>query len=356
MINDKKRIKFLDYMKIVAIIMVISLHASLWNTNFITNNTFSTYFQYSLRLIMEGVPIFLLVNGYLKLSKKYDLKKHISKTTKLFIIYCIWVLILTIILSIINKNAITFSSVIELFLQSSSNNPYTGILWFLRYLILIYLFFPIIKYLFDNNYKLFKYLFIILIIFTFEFNAIYLIVDLINYKGNYQILILLKNFIDSFNIKVVDNIFLVYFMTGGIIYKEKDKYCNKKILIIGIISWIVAVVYGIVMSKLNNTLYPDNYNYSQVMLMFFILGLMYISTKIDIKNKNVNKLTSSISNNSMGIYLIHTIVITIINIFYPIINFNFITRLLITFAILIISWIISVIMRKIPMINKIIRI
>lgn len=337
MINDKKRIKFLDYMKIIAIIMVISLHASLWNTNFITNNTFSTYFQYSLRLVMEGVPIFLLVNGYLKLSKKYDLKKHISKTIKLFIIYCIWVLILTIILSIINKNTITFSSLIELFLQSSSNNPYTGILWFLRYLILIYIFFPIIKYLFDNNYELFKYLFIILIIFTFGFNILYLIIDLINYKGNYQILILLKSFIDSFNIKIVDNIFLIYFMFGGIFYKEKDKYCTKKTLLIGMISWIVAVVYGIVMSKLNNTLYPDNYNYSQIMLMFFVLGLTYISTKIEIKNKNINKLTSSISDNSMGIYLIHIIVITVINIFCPIIKFNFITRFLITFIILIIS-------------------
>lgn len=347
--ND--RMFYIDVLKALAIVMVVSLHSGLWHTDFISNQTFATYFQYFLRLIMEGVPIFLLVNGYLKLSKSFDFKKHMFKTLKLFIIYVAWSLILTILLSLINKNPMSINYLVNSLLLTDTGNSYTGILWFIRYLILIYLIFPIIKYIYDNNYKLFKYLFYILLIFVFGFNFIYMIIDLVNSIYFISILFNFKNFIGSFYLKIVDNIYLLYFMLGGIIYAEKNKFLNKRILIYGILSWIIAFVYGVLMSKINNTLYMNNYNYSQIMLMLTILGFVYISMKLNIKNKFIKEIITSISKNSMGIYLLHMIFISLINVFFPYDGYGLIIRALITIVVVMLSWLLSIIIKKIPGLN-----
>ena len=63
----EKRLLNIDILKTIAILMVISLHSFLWNTNL--DGSISHYIQYSLRLIMEGVPIFVFVNGFLVLGK-----------------------------------------------------------------------------------------------------------------------------------------------------------------------------------------------------------------------------------------------------------------------------------------------
>lgn len=350
------RIIYIDVLKTLAIVMVVSLHSGLWHTDFISNYTFATYFQYFMRLVMEGVPIFLLVNGYLKLSKTFDFKKHITKTLKLFIIYVVWSFILTILLSIINKNSMSISSLINCFLLTDIGNSYTGILWFIRYLILIYLIFPIIKVLYDNDYNLFKYFFGILLIFTFGFNFIYMIIDLFNSKYSITILLNFKNFISSFNIKVVDNIYLLYFMLGGIIAAEKEDFFNKKYFIYGIFYWIIAFIYGVIMSKVTNTLYADNYNYSQIMLMYTILGFVYTSTKLNIKNKFIKRIIISVSENSMGIYLLHMIVISLINVVFPFSGYSLIIRALMTLVVVMLSLLLSIILRKIPGLNYLIKI
>lgn len=349
------RIFYLDLMKTLAIAMVVSLHSGLWHTNFIANSTFATYSQYFLRLIMEGVPIFILVNGYLKLSKPFNFKKHLDKILKLFIIYIVWSFILTILLSLINKDSISFKYLIESVMLTDSFK-YTGILWFVRYLILLYFIFPIIKYIYDNNYSLFKYLFIVLVVFTFGFNFLYLIIDLINYKNAISILASFRVFINSFSIRIVDNIYLLYFMLGGIVYNEKDKICNNKALILGVISWAFAFAYGVIMSKINNTLYTDNYNYGQMMLMFTILGFLFIFTKLNIKNKYIKNAIISVSDNSMGIYLIHTVIIALINLIFPFCEYGLLVRALSTLIIVILSWLLAIILRKIPLVNKLIKI
>lgn len=349
------RIFYLDLMKTLAIVMVVSLHSGLWHTNFISNLTFATYFQYFLRLIMEGVPIFLLVNGYLRLSKSFDLKKHLNKILKLFIIYMVWSFILTILLSLINIDSISIRYLIESVLLTDSAK-YTGVLWFIRYLILIYFIFPIIKYIYDNNYNLFKYLFIILVIFTFGFNFLYMIIDLINCKNTISILASFRVLINSFNIRIVDNIFLLYFMLGGIVYKEKNKICNSRTLILGIVCWFFAFAYGVVMSKINNSLYTNNYNYKEVMLMFTILGFLFIFMKLNIKNKYIKNAIISVSDNSMGIYLIHTIIIALLNLLFPFGEYGLLVRALTTLMVVILSWLLAIILRKIPLVNKLIKI
>ena len=109
------------------------------------------------------------------------------------------------------------------------------------------------------------------------------------------------------------------------------------------------------MSKINNTLYTDNYNYGQMMLMFTILGILFIFTKLNIKINIIKSAIISVSDNSMGIYLIHTVIITLINLIFPFCEYGLLVRVLTTLIIVILSWLLAIILRKIPLVNKLIR-
>lgn len=90
----KKRMDNLDLLKAIGILMVITLHVPLWETDFVSEYDFSHILQYMLRLVAEGVPIFLAVNGFLLLRKtEFDVGKHIHKMVKIFGVMLIWALI-----------------------------------------------------------------------------------------------------------------------------------------------------------------------------------------------------------------------------------------------------------------------
>ncbi len=59
---EKKRYAYIDLLKTIAILMVIALHSKFFYTDFITSPKVTTYLQYALRIISEGVVIFIFVN------------------------------------------------------------------------------------------------------------------------------------------------------------------------------------------------------------------------------------------------------------------------------------------------------
>ena len=127
---EKKRYANIDLLKTIAIIMVIALHSQLFITDFIKDNKISTYF---IRILCEGVAIFILVNGFLLINKKqFDFKKHLLKTLKIFAILVIWSIILTISIQLIYKEPLKIIGIIKNIFITDINNKYTGVLWFLQ--------------------------------------------------------------------------------------------------------------------------------------------------------------------------------------------------------------------------------
>ena len=103
---EKKRYANIDLLKAIAILMVIALHAGLFNTAFITSSgiSISSIIQFIFRMVAEGVPIFIFVNGFLLINKeKFDLKLHLKKTLKIFLVLICWSAILTISVKLIWK-------------------------------------------------------------------------------------------------------------------------------------------------------------------------------------------------------------------------------------------------------------
>lgn len=88
---SKKRIDNLDLIKAIGILMVISLHVPLWEPDFMSSYNASHVLQYFFRLISEGVPLFVTVNGFLLLKKdSLDIQKHLKKMLRMFGLLILW--------------------------------------------------------------------------------------------------------------------------------------------------------------------------------------------------------------------------------------------------------------------------
>ena len=356
---EKKRYANIDLLKTIAISMVIIVHSQVFNTNFIPNFQISSILQYALRIVTEGVPIFILVNGFLLINKKeFDLRKHINKTIKIFLLLIVWSLILTISIKLIWKEPLTINEIIKNIFTTDINNKYTGILWFLQNLIALYLIYPILKIAYDTNKKVYNYIFIVLLINTILVNTLSLISILIETQTSFNYINVLNNYISKFQILSNRN-FLIFFMLGGYLYENKEKFEEKMVRykwgIIGIVSWIVALIYAIIISKLQGKTYPDNFNYNTVFMLLTIIGIFAMTIKYQDNNKWYNKLITCISINSLGIYFLHIIIIRLINEIY--IGANTILlkigKVIIT---LILSLGLTLAIKKIPKVKKIIEI
>ncbi len=353
----KKRYDFLDLLKAIAIYFVILIHV-IPKYNIILEPNINSYIGYIIRLFIEGVPIFITINGYLLINKKFDEKKHFKKIIKLIILLLIWALIETIFFSNLYKESLT----IIYFLKNIFKNKYNGTSWFLFTIIPLYILFPIIKYIHDKNKKLYNYLFIVVTIFSVGKNFISLILNLIavifsNFSSLFNEIV---NFIQRLSPFDLDLLyFIFYFMLGGYIFensKKLNKKNKKQIVILSLASILTVIAYALTMCRISGTLYKNNYNYYTIFLAIIIVGMFVITSSYKYKGNIFNKFIRALGNNTLGIYFIHSLLYkTLYHLFKPVFP-NIGTVLLYSLFILILSLIISVVMKKIPIIKKIVTI
>ena len=352
----KQRYAYIDLIKTIAIIMVIILHASLFTTDFIKLGTADSAIQYAIRIICEGVPLFIMVNGFLLLHKgNFDLKKHLKKTLKIFLLLIIWSIIVYVVKVMMIYGKISPILLWQNIWTTGTNNIYTGMFWFLQNLITLYLMYPIIKNIYDNNKQLYKYVFIIVIISSVGIRFLQMITQLIESKN----LNLIINYITKFNI-FLNRDFLLFFMIGGYLYENKEMFTIKntrnKYIIIGILSWGLSFLYAYIMSVKNNETYPNNFNCSSIFMVFIMIGIFAISNMYKDNGRIYNKIITSIGKNSLGIYFIHIIILDIISKYLPILNS---TKILICIKILITviaSWGLTLGLGKIPKLKELVKI
>lgn len=354
---EKKRYANIDLLKTIAIFMVICLHSQVFNTDFIGNPKISSYVQYGIRILCEGVAIFVLVNGFLLINKKeFCLKKHLQKTLKIFMLLIIWSLILTISIKIIYKEPLKISEIFKNVFVTDITNKYTGVLWFLQNLIMVYLIYPVLKTVHDNDKKIYNYLFILLLISTSFINILDLISQLINTKYEFEPIRLVISYISKFQVLYNRN-FLVFFMLGGYLFENKEKFemiqIRKKWILIGSGTWLISYLFAIVISNLQNKTYSETFNYASAFMPVILIGMYAITYTYQNKEKWYNKLIENISKNTLGIYLIHIIVVRILNLLF-VGNVSLILRVIKVILVFAISYILTLIIKKIPKLNKLI--
>ena len=331
------REKGIDAVKILASFLVVVLHTMTLGLQD-DNNNLGLFIYY---MGTFAIPLFFIVTGYLQLRKeKISLKYCFKKIGNIICVAFIYNLILGIGFIIlknefINPITVTFEN---LFFQKGLLYHF----WFLGTLIVFYLVLPLLIRIFRSN-KMYKILTIGLIIISVT-------VDLLNIRNN-----------AIGNAIIKDTIFqplrlwswFMYICIGGAIAKIKiTKNIQKKYLwIITIMFIIISVIveYFFAMNLYGNK-YAENF-YDNILIIVTSI-LVFILLK-DINYGNYGKI-EILGKLVMGIYIFHPIIIKGIKIFYAF--DNSILNLLMLAIVYTVSLLISYIISKIPLLNKLIKI
>lgn len=297
--------------------MVVSLHIPVWEVAYPMEQFPQLLPNYAFRLLMEGVPIFVMVNGFLMFHKReLRLEMHLKKIVHFLLLLIVWSFLMIIGGMVVRQEeTISLEIILTYFFNTSVWAKYTGVLWFLQSLIGLYLVMPVLKVLYDGNYKYFKYLFYVVAFFTVGIDAIEMLIDLLALVAYSEVALLIPGYLERFSI-FSDGYFVLYAMLGGMLLKHKESIEKKRVLFL-LVGWYAA------------TLSYQN------------------------QGKWYHKVISSIGENTLGIYFLHIFVIAIVRMILPYESFG--VRVVQWGIAFVASWIGSLIMKKIPVVKELVR-
>lgn len=367
--QTKERYIFLDIIKVIAIFMVVFYHFNYTPFDILGNNSLKSYALYFMQgAFCSCVTLFFMVNGAIMLNKDYDLKKHINKIVKTTILVFIWGTIQLLLFIPLKGDEYTLKEFIEALvtLKQGRINP----LWFLQTLICIYIFFPVIKALYDTASKKVLYYFTIIIsIFTFGMvtlkQTLY-VLSTINQRF-YTVYYYSNRAIQLFDpFKGFYAYSIVFFILGGLLfdYLRKDKkILNLKIIIAAyVISMTALFSYGVIMSKHNNALESIVWGgYVTIMNLVMSSCIFVLCFKIENiirKHNKINKLIHIIGNNTLGVYLLHSLIGNVFRKYYVALSFyqNIFINTIYVIFLTAISLGVTLILKKIPLIKELFKI
>ena len=353
--SGASRLEGLDLLKCLAIMMVVSLHIPLWSIDFIKMPSVSRMFQYAFRLISEGVPFFLVINGFLLFRKDLiSIKNHVVKILRLLLLTFFWGSILIFSGYGGTIGNLKIEQFVYYLLDTRLGAKYTGVLWFFINLITVYIMFPILHELYRRNYTVFKYLFIVLSIFTVGIECFELVRDLLAVIFNVQLINKSISFMNRIN-PFANKWFLFYFCLGGIFNQHIEKIrCQRKMLFLcGGVSWLLAVFYSFSVSFLKNALYPANFNFASVFMVLFVLGLFASCLDYHIKGW-LGQLMCSIGRNTLGIYVIHINIIRLVRLL-QLPSATFYNRFVMYCGVMVVSYSLSLLLSNFTLTKKFIK-
>lgn len=353
----KKKHYGISLIKVIAIIMVVAYHTNILNCDILNNKNIIVYIKYTVKSLLSCcVPLFFLVNGALLLNKELNIKKHIKKIIKIIIITEIWAVVITILTMLAKDQVLNYKEIFYTIWFWKMG--YVNFLWFLAALVVIYILFPIIKQCFDNNEKYFIFFLISVLICTFGNKLIYMIVNLLKPSFLYGE----TNFINIYNpFRGIYGYSIGYFMLGGLLFKYKDKIRRPKkiiLVILLIMSTILLSIYGILKTEISQELYDTVWNgYDSIFTLINVIIIFSLVIDFVVKDNILSKYISLIDENTLGIYVIHPILLVFLDkIYYSKISVNIMSLVIYTFIIFNISLIICTIGKKIPIIKNLFKI
>ena len=354
----------MDLLKIISIFLVILFHTRMVNKNIAVEVSLDSVLSYTMyNFLALAVPMFIFINGYLTFHKNKDTKWSKTKQKNIVLLAIFWSVIYFLIS---NKSSLSLDKILHVIM---TYNYYTyGSLWFLFTLFGIYLLAPFLYVMYDRNRKYFIYFLIVIFIFTFLNNFLKDIVNSLVFMfdgKNIDHLILQKNgemmFNPFQNIREINfGSMLLYYILGGLMkeYHEKLKRLSKWIyLLIFVSAFSAQLLINVYLSKsLHETYYNAYGNYQSPLILIAVLSIfVYLSTFSFKSNVIINNLGA----NTLGIYLLHRPLLEIIKKEPFLVNsidylkLTFLRELLIAGLVFIICWIMTILLKKIPIISRI---
>ncbi|HEW9214735.1 TPA: acyltransferase [Streptococcus pneumoniae] len=305
----------LDLLKVIACVGVVLLHTEMGGFKETGSWNFSTYLYY---LGTYSIPLFFIVNGYLLLGKKEITYSYILQKVKYILITVLsWTFIVWLFKRDFSVNPI------KKLIGSLVQKGYFFQFWFFGALILIYICLPVLKQFLNSKRSYLYFLSVLLVIgLIFELTNIVLQMPIQTYV------------IQTFRLWT----WLFYYILGGFI-SQFDKNTIKN----GFKRWmkVIAVLLLLVSPFILFFIAKTTYHNFFAEYFYDILLVKVVSVGI------------FLSNQTMGIFIIHTY---IMKVWEKLFGFNFIgSYLLFAIFTLSVSFIIVGMLMKIPYFNRIVK-
>lgn len=292
--DSMKRIFGIDLVRVVAIFFVLSVHFFLNNSFYKTNvEGIGMFLSLILRWIFYlGVPLFILITGYLKREKK--LTKDYYKSINHILVSYLFISILCILFRLFYLKEDISKLKLLLGIFNFTADEYA---WYIEMYIGLFLLIPFLNIMYEG--------------LKTKKNKQYLILTLLIMVSISPII----NFITVRNVKleIIPNWWnsiypLVYYFIGCYISEYQIDINKKKGITIFTIIIVLETILSYVFSYNNkfDTNFLGGYNSLQTVLASTILFLLLY--KIKNENKKINKIVTSISLLSLDMYLFSYIV------------------------------------------------
>lgn len=295
--------------------------------------------------------------------KSFDPKKHFRKTARLVVITILWCVLTLIAMSLIKNEPLTPKDFLHQLL--TFENGWLTHLWFLQQLCVIYILFPLLKNAYDspNKEPLRTFGAVISVILlgngmlTILFNTFScLSFGTIFYKTIY-------NFFNNFNpFPSGRSHSLVYFILGGLIMPRCRQAAARplhKIIAFAVLLFSTALTtaYGVLMSLTGGSLFNTvGLNYYSPLVVINVICVVILFQTAPPKNRCLTTVINTISQNTLGIYLLHIPLGTVLKLLIG----NRISRgltgtIIFSSLLLFLSLILTLLCRKIPLVRQLFR-
>lgn len=340
---QKKKILYLDILRILASFAVISIHVSTQNFD---NFSVDTYewgaFNVFDSLSRWAVPVFCMISGTLFLNKDKKIKTrslYTKNMSRMLIAYFVWSTFYAVFnydVEVIGKTE---------FVKKILLGNYH--MWYILLIVGFYALVPVLRRISASKGTT-RYFIFVSIFVTFLIPAVALIPDFEWVKTNAN-----RAFLS------LPLGYTPYFFIGYYIVKyDIPKYLKKIIYILGPLAFAGTVFGTLVISQLKGKFYSELYQYDSFTVLFQSLFVFVVIKEIF---ENVNpserteKFISAISKHTFGVYLVHTFIIFELNELFGInsvIVNPYIAIPAVIFITYVASEIISAILNQIPLVKK----
>ena len=348
--TNSREISF-DIIKIIATFLVLFYHLEIIDMGYVQGE----YYRASINYIITGVcamsvPLFFMVHGALLLRKKYSIKVIMGRMIKLLTLLVIW----SVIIFSSTQGILVSGYYVSFFKLIVSGSDYTTHLWFLRTMLILTLLLPILYKVYTYKYKiLLQGIIIILLLCPFTYNLIILFANRFGWE-----------YFSKYSITGVFTMYSVlYFLVGKIMYdsfkrNKVNGVLNKYVLplLATITGWTFIIYESVTWTNLIGDLH-DNVNscFPTMGALLLAVGVFRLILNINISNKRLVNIIKTISDNILGVYLLHY-PITILVEEYLDSEVPLMISLIIAILIFISIILVTMLIRKIPHVRKLMEI
>ena len=347
--ENSVRLKYLDIMRVLAMLAVIMIHVTAYKWSDVSVYSWEwNVFACFNSAVRFGVPVFVMISGVLFLGKECDIKKLYQKNIKrLAIAYVIWSVFYAVMIHESEGRRTMLLNSIEGYVH----------LWFIPMIIGLYMLTPLLyRMIWTEN--LTKYYLVLSVIFVFVLPQI--LTMCVDFGSGLcaDIALAFQNLLEDMHFEFVFG-YPFYFVLGHYLNNMKlEKKHRRVIYLLGLCSFLATFFFTKEISELNHSpvaTYLKNFTVNVMLQSVAVFVWVKYNVGKGKRENETSKIWGLLSKYSFGAYLVHMYVVWMLNRAFHInpLSFSAIPAVLTVWGITVVaSFLISAILNQIPVIKK----